>query len=424
MTGTFVATTPRDRMHPLAFQGILVTDCYAQLHELLRTRLGTGHTLLFAEPVADTGRDVIDWYSPVQGEVRPLAELPAERRQASLEEFRIKGEEIRKAAELLQQSDDSRRSMAGHMLALALNYPDESMLYVVGEQPVLVGWGFGPATAGAQPEHISRVRCSVSAAPASAASPPSQPDSPLAAPVERERRGVALWWWLLPLLLLCVLLPLLLVGWGGLPPLVPGLSFSGPSLCFMKPAADAEGLLEAEKALEAEKNRETSLLGELEKLRAQLAERAALCKAPAKTADPVPAPEEAAIPKLPPNELVIPELAREDDLSFMKGIWRCETGLINTARGTPVVLEYSFDAEGKGTITVDGDKGLCKASVTSSLKGEKLVIVTEDEIPCPTGAAYSGQQVECSGRDADAMCRGVNLSKGASPWNARFYRKR
>lgn len=414
MTGTFVASTPRDRMHPLAFQGILATDCFAQISELLRTRLGTGHMLLFAEPVADPGRNVIDWYSPVQGEVRPLAELPADRQQACLEEFRIKGEEIRKTAETLCQADDARRAMAGHMLALALDYPDASMLYVVGEQPVLVGWGFGPASAGAQPENITRVRCEATgqgraAAMGTAASSP-EPSSPAS---EEPRRGVAFWWWLLPLVLLAALLALLLVSWGGRPPLVPGLSLTGPDLFARNSSVNPLPRLKEEEA------REATLKAELTTLQGQLAQKAELCTAP-----PAALPPSEPEPVLPPNELVVPEQAGKDDMSFMEGVWRCETGLVNTSTGAPVVVEYAFDSKGKGSISIEGDKGLCKAAATSTIREGVLVIETEDEIACSKGSAYSGQQVECSGKGVDALCRGVNLSKGAVPWNASFYRKR
>lgn len=425
MTGTFITSTSRGVMHPLAFQGILATDCFAQLTELVRTRLGTGHMLLFAEPVSEPGQETIDWYSPVQGEVRLLSTLSPEKQQACLLELSTKGEEIKAVADTLKKSGDSQRAMGGHLLELALQYPDASMLYVVGEQPVLVGWGFGPSTAGAQPQHISRVKASdVPSAPASPAPSGEMPPpaeavaaTPSAALPPVSRSAVC-WWWLLPLLLLALLLGLLCVSWGGFAPLcpVPGVNVQGPALPFMK--SDPVNT----PALEEAKAKETALLADLAALSPRLLERAALCQpSPAPTAS---VPPVVPVAPLKPNELVIPPQGNPQDLSFMEGVWRCDTGLVNTSTGARVAVEYSFGADGKGRISIDGDKGLCTGAVTASIQnGNKLVIVTDASIPCPKGAAYSGQQVECMGQGADALCKGQNLSAGSSTWDANFYRK-
>ncbi len=421
MTGTFVTSTPRDRIHPLAYQGILVTECHSQITSFISSRLDSRHTLLFAEPVLDTARNSIDWYYTAQGQAQPVSSLAPEQRQAVMDEIALMGENLAALATSLQQADDTHKSMIGHILALALNYPgnDENLLYVVGDQPVLVGWGFGPALAGAKPENISMLR-------AVAQSPPviePQAAVPLAAtPVEStevtgRRFGFGWLWWLLPLLLLLLLLALLMTSFGGRSPLVsiPGFSFGWPSLCFMPP--DVKGLqLDLDKALALE----NELTLELDGLHNDLLNKAALCMPepqPVETEQPlVTEPEE---PQQ--NELILPE--ENTDLSFLEGVWRCETGLVSLTTGAPVVVEYVFDATGQGSISIDGEKGLCRASVTSTIvDGKVLRIVSDEEIPCPQGAAYLGQQIECSSVGGEAQCFGQNLSQGSPSWDATFQR--
>ena len=409
MTGTYIVTTPRGEMHPLAFQGILVSECYSQIVDLVRARLGDSHVLLFAEPVFDADRESVDWYSPVQGQPRRLRELPEAEQAPLLAEFGRMGEEIRTAAVTLQKSGDPQRTTGGHILELALRYPDENCLYVVGGQPVMIGWGFGPATVGAQPQDISR-RTAAPAAP-EGPSRPVEPGGPRAAvPPQSPRQGAGWLLWLLPLVLLAVLLALLFVSWGGRPPLLPGLNMQGPALPFFPaPSASPDALLKEEQAKEGKLSRD------VDGIRAELAKRAALC---VKT----PSPAAARSPETP---LEIPEdAAKSGDVSFMEGVWRCDTGLKNTTTGTPVVVEYTFDDTGKGHISIFGDKGECRGTVQALLNTEgNLVLETQNEIVCPHGGSYSGQRVICTGRGGQAECKGRNLSRSGQTWDARFYRK-
>lgn len=157
MNGTLIASTARGDMHPLAYQGILATDCHHQIASILRSRLGDAHVLLFAEPVFDPGRDIVDWYTPVQGTPVRLTELPGPR-QAQVRATILKmAGEILALARQLKDTGDNSRVLSGNIIELALRYPGEDCIYLVGEQPVLLCWGFGPATAGAKPQDLSRL---------------------------------------------------------------------------------------------------------------------------------------------------------------------------------------------------------------------------------------------------------------------------
>ena len=52
---TRITTTPRSGIRPLAFQGILATDCDVQVAELVRQRLGDAHARLMLEGRIDIG---------------------------------------------------------------------------------------------------------------------------------------------------------------------------------------------------------------------------------------------------------------------------------------------------------------------------------------------------------------------------------
>lgn len=408
--GTFITTSSRGNMHPLAFQGLLAVECHSQLMELVRPRLGDSYVLLFASPEIDAERETVDWYSPVQGQVSLLSDAPPERQDVVRAELKKMGLELRKLAETLKDSGESQRVIGGNLLELALCYPDESCIRMVGDQPVIICWGFGPSSSGAQPQELSRLAVD----PVRVVPPQSKTPSPVAPipaeippqPVtaEREERSSGLFW-LLPLLLLLLLLAVLFVSWCGRPPLVrlPGVDLRAPTFfCPEDPAAAA---------LRVELDLRSSLTAEQDSLRAQVEQ----CTAKSKTVE-VPARN---------NELTVPEQAAvTGDLRFMRGVWSCDTGLSSSRTGLPVIVEYTFDVAGKGTISIKGDKGLCSASVDALVTPEGvLVIESAGEISCPKGTPYSGQRVECSGKGAETACIGRNLSSGAQAWKAVFQRK-
>lgn len=398
MTGTFIATTPRGEMRPLACQGIPVSGRFTQLAELVRSLLGEEQALLFAEPVFDEDRESVDWYSPVQGRPCPIGDLPEAGQRAARAAFARLGGDIRAAAMALQNTGDSRKLLRGRLLELALSYPDATCLYVVNGQPVLIGWGFGPSSAGTQPQDISRL-----AGPAVL----SQTDEGVGA--VRRGAGQPLWGrliWLLPLLLLLGLAALLFVSWGGKPPLLPGFHLQGPELPFS--AASSDDVLKVARARGAE------LEQAVEVLRRDLERRADLCVRVPETASP----EQS-------GGLHIPKAAvAAGDLGFMQGVWRCDTGLKNTATGVPVAVEYTFDAAGNGSVSITGDKGECRGEAVALLDAEgRLVIETREQIGCAKGAPYAGQRVLCTQESGRAECRGRNLSDTGQTWDARFYRK-
>ncbi len=386
MKGTLIASTPRSSIQPLAVQGIPVPTCHAQIVDIVRSRLGEAHVLLFAEPVFDDTRAVTDWYTPVQGTPVPLSSLDPERQSQVRSRFAAMAEEIRSLVKPLAASGDRRRALAGEILELALRYPDANALYLVGEQPVVICWGCGPAQAGVEAQDLTRLG-PVAPQAAPQAAPQVAPPPPPPAPGFAWGRILP---WLLALLL-ALLLAGMIYGWksGRLGTLFGAWGWTGPALSL-----DAD--------VDVAGKRKADLQGEIEQLRPQLVDRRAQCV---------------------PEPLALPESPKEDDLAFLEGSWVCDTGLMDS-NNVPVVVLYSFDKHGQGAIAIQSSvHGVCTGQAKASLgSGGAMHILTDTEIVCPGGASYRGQAITCTGSGAQTRCEGRN-TPGNTSWEANFQRR-
>lgn len=347
-------------MEALAYQGILVTNCHTQIQGALERSLSHEHALLFAEPVYDDASDTIDWYTEASGKVQPLADLPIETQDQVRARIKDMAAEISAQAEELRNSLDGQRSSRGNILALALQFPGTENIFLVGQQPVIICWGFANGTYGAQPQDLVRLGAASAAKPVATSSDTPAPDSapvassPAAAqqtspaptpqastaaipapPLTQKAEPEVLivkheWAWLslairtLLLLLLLYLLAALLFGRAGCvmnglldnTPL-PGFSqnssgctpsHTAPAVVPPAPQQPAAPVMPVPPPrayvpdnsqallLEEEYKRETRLRAELEALKLKLQQRAALCVPP-----PAPEPEEVVPPVEPPS---------------------------------------------------------------------------------------------------------------------------
>lgn len=414
MSGNFIINTPRHQMHALAFQGIMVTDCHHQLRDMLRRRLGDGYVLLFAEPSFNTGDQSVDWYTPVQGVARQLTELPAEEQNALRDRLLHMAQEMRAFAEDLKRSSEQTRVTRGNILELALRYPDDSCLFAVGGQPVITCWGFGPGTFGAEPQDLCRISRLAPAIAPQAVTPPVAPAAPDSSvqEVPSPRQTGSYWeilWWSLPLLLLLLLLYLLFTSFGGKPAIGGTALFQAPLPPFCQPVEDPD-----QKGFSSLKSKIQALENEIAFLHARLDEHLALCR-PQATEPAIPAP---AVQEEKP--LIIP--SDPENMSFLEGYWRCETGLVNQRTKEPVVVEFEFRADGKGTGRIFERNNQCTGNAKGEItdKGELRIIL--DEQHCADSSSYIEQQIVCRNEGGIANCLGRNAD--GSAWDARFSRKR
>ncbi len=408
MSINFIVTTPKTDIQSLAHQGIQVSDSFHQIREMVRLRLGDAYALLFAEPSLRADGSAIDWYTPVQGQVRRLLDLPEEEQKTARAALIRMALDIHRIAEEIKGASVSAQVTRGNILSLALQYPDESHIYVVGGQPVFTCWGFGPGTAGALPQNLARLAPNATASKSAPtqSEAPVQPGFPPAAP---SRGGISRLW-LLPLLLLVLLFFLLTTSFGGLPPLIPGLDFKGPALPFVKsPAknatADQQKLNDEEAALRAE----------IDTLEAKVKTLAENCK-------PQPAPSAGgAVPETAREALVIPE--KSSTMEFLRGRWLCDRGLISKADRQPISIIYEFDDQGKGTTTVrQNGRDDCVGSATAFLNNSGVLTIESEKQVCSGGRSYSAEIIECQSGADRAMCLGKSGS--GSTWGERvpFYR--
>ena len=426
MAGSLITTTRRGNMRPLAVQGIFATDCYHQLHSLLEQSLSAAHARLLAEPVHDPARENVDWYSSSEGTPTPLSALSPEQADAVRVRIGKMAAEIHAAAEDISRDTDSRRALSGQLLSLCLQHPHEDDLWLVGEQPLVCCWGFAPGTMGAQPEDLTRLGPARPVPKASAA-----PAAPV--PVVAGAGCLA---WLLPLLLLLALLWLILCRFGLMP--LPGLC---PPALFGEDAG----------RLKAEREKGAHHLREIDTLRAELLRHAQQCVPPPpplskkEPAPPPPVEPDVTPPADPPPlvepflgesapppgvkkdaPLVIPDDARQkNDLSFLDGCWRCETGLVNARTHKPVIVEYCFDKNGNGKrIVKEQDGSVCSGPAQATFGRNGTLHIDTPAASCPDGRSYIPQIVECTGNDRAADCTGRTKGKsGGDTWNAKFYRK-
>ena len=141
---TKIATRSSSGLRPQGTGGQTVQQAYQAIVHYLRRGLSESHALLLAEPNQSDRGGMIDWYSEgldAAGAV-PIDAVPPERRGAIYARLAALMNDIRARAEELKNSSRQSERLLGQMLLLALEIPNEECLFVVGDQPVLIFWGY------------------------------------------------------------------------------------------------------------------------------------------------------------------------------------------------------------------------------------------------------------------------------------------
>lgn len=196
---SLIATTEAASLRPLAVGGQTVIGSVWQITAHLRRARGPDHAALFAEPTADAGRGIVDWYGPGEGEALPLPSLPADARAEAEAKLAALFADIGAEAAALKASPRESDRLLGELLSLAVRVPDPSFIRVRGGNPVLVGWGHEAGGRSVGPELLDK----------SADLPP--PKQPILFPQRAAAPAPRAWPWLLLAALLALLLLLLLL---------------------------------------------------------------------------------------------------------------------------------------------------------------------------------------------------------------------
>src|SRR6266849_4059223 len=356
----------------------------------------------------------------VRGEPRHSSAPQLRRVERSLAAIRRLGDQLAGAG----PREDM--GLVGLSLQLAARAPAESFIFVVGERPVIVCWGYEKEAATAL-------------LPVTPPPPPVNPNARravLGAPPPRlpaTRPPSTIIPWGRTLLAALPLLLLLLAGaWllRGCLPAEPDMALATregpPAAAAPEPAPDPKPALKA--AFSTEESRSRVLKVELSLIEAELKKRIADCKPPeapkpppqvalAPQPQPPPAPKPAPAPTPPPQQsrptddrLRLPS-APTNNYSFLSGCWRTDPFRHETIQMQPGISSYCFDANGNGQLEWRRGRTACRTRAQARFEGAVLRL-RDGDTTCNDGSHWYADQLVCRrGADDVAQCSGS--SRGA-----------
>ncbi len=152
-----IANTPRASLRPLGAQGQTVAQAQQQIAAVIAASLTPRHALLFAEPVSDPARDQIAWYTTADGKAQRLTEAAPEAQLQAREAIAALADDIRNLASGYTAAQNPQQRQLGQLIDLAQSFPGEECVFLVGEQPVIVAWGYAStAASAAEPTTLTR----------------------------------------------------------------------------------------------------------------------------------------------------------------------------------------------------------------------------------------------------------------------------
>ena len=428
---TLIVTT-RSGMRPLGVRGQPLHNSAIQLGRIVRRRLGGGIADLLAEPQLHADGKGIDWYANWAGEVRSVVDLdPRERGEVLSRVDRGLIEIGRLGQSLAAAGSGEDTGLIGRSLQLAARRPAESFVFLVGDRPVVVCWGYEKeAASGLLPANLPRpalARRSVLDTPK---------PMPVAPPVVARDTSVP---WLRTLLLAVPLLALLLEGiWllRDMLPITPALAIATrESPDALPPAstglADRTPILKA--SLSEEQARAKALQIELATIEGELKKRIGDCKPP--TPPPAPRqPPQAAVAPPPPKAAPQPRAPSDNrlrlptgptrDFSFLEGCWRSDPFRHELTQFQPGVSSYCFDPNGYGQLEWRRGHVACRTAAQAQFDGATLTLHDRDTT-CNDGSHWFADRLVCRrGADNVAQCGGYSRGGAFGPttWTVNLHK--
>ena len=147
---TTLIVTTRSGVRPLGVRGEPLHNSAPQLRRVVRRRLGDGPADLLAEPQLHEDGKAIDWYADWPGTVQPLSALDPARREEILTGVERSLADIRRLGEQFAAAGPREdMGLVGLSLQLAARAPADSFVFLVGDRPVIVCWGYEKEAANA-----------------------------------------------------------------------------------------------------------------------------------------------------------------------------------------------------------------------------------------------------------------------------------
>jgi len=433
---TLIATT-RSGVRPLGVRGEPLHNSAAQIRRVVRRRLGDAAADLLAEPQIHEDGSAIDWYAGWTGEVHQVANLDPAQRSAILSQVDASLADIGNLGQTLKGAGDGDDlGVVGRSLQLAAKRPAESFVFLVGDKPAVVCWGYEKEAANALlPTTLPR-------APVAAAAPLVAHQPVLSAtrlPMVAAPVGAGTIPWARTLLAALPLLLLLLGGAWLLRDWLPGAPSTemalheGPLRTAAPAAIDPLPVLKA--SLASEQARNKALAIEIGDIEGELKKRVADCKPPE---PPKPPPQTAMVqPKPAPPPPVQPRPAPRDpnddrlrmpsqptnDYSFMSGCWRTDPFRHESVQRQPGVSSYCFNSSGMGQLEWRRGRTACRTLAHAQFNGPTLALRDADTT-CNDGSHWYADQLTCQrGADNVANCSGSSRGAfGPTSWTVNLHK--
>ncbi|MET0613610.1 MAG: SrfA family protein [Pseudomonas caspiana] len=453
MNGALLRTGKSDDFIAVGETGQPVYKAALQLIAAL-TRKSPALALFLAVPKSNEQGSVIDWYSPVQGDVVPWSSATeAEIDEARSQLIHFKNTIADMSLGLVQAGNKGGQSdqvIFGKLLGLVPHAPSENYLYLVQTtrtnaqgntehytQPVLSFWGFVQHEGDRHRDPLYFLTpAPVIAEPAPQAAPTlaAAPDAPLPL-ATHVRPWWRRFWWLWPLLLLLLALLLFSLLRGCVPTVtmptgnlsLPGTSTSTSTSIDTSNVSNQPGNVVPDAAtLPASANLangqpastpatepgmatppepKTEPAPAPEAGEQQPAEPPA--PEPASPSPPAAEPTQSSTPVAPGTPLSIPPDITEGPADFLNGNYRAGAGIMDAKTSKPLRLEYAFE-KGQGNVTIRRPDGVsCTGAVNAAMNAGNLGIHSQDQANCTDGGRYDMPQVSCKpGAQSIADCQG------------------
>lgn len=447
---TLVVTT-RSGVRPLGVRGEPLHNAAPQLRRVVRRRLGDAAADLLADPQLHEDGTAIDWHAAWPGAVQPVADLDPARRAEVLAEVERLLAEIRRLGDALASTGPREDTgLVGLSLKLAARAPSPSFIFLVGDRPVIVAWGYEKEEAAALlPLTTAQVPGRRSVLDPQQSPTPQEPSPSL--PALRPATTTIPWARslaaALPLLLLVLAGAWLLRGCLPADPALTLVTREGPPAPPAPPAPhDSLPLLKA--SLSTETAQGKILQVELSLVEAELKRRIADCKPPEPPKEapkppqvavappppaPTPAPPKAAAPAPPPSPPVQPRRPGDDrlrlpaptnNMSFLAGCWRTDPFRHERNQPQAGVSSYCFDANGNGQLEWRRGRTACRTRAQGRFEGAVLRLRDADTT-CNDGSRWYADQLTCQrGADDVAQCSGSSRGGAFGPtaWTVNLHK--
>jgi hypothetical protein len=455
--GTLIVTT-KSGVRPLGVRGQPLHNAAAQLRRVVRRRLGDASADLLADPQLHEDGKAIDWYADAAGEVRRVVDLPPAERSAALAAVDRGLSGIAELGGTLAKvrGGEEDSGVVGRSLQLSARRPPDSFVFLVGDKPIVVCWGYEKdTTAGLLPPTLPatpKAAAHVSVLQAPTAVPVARYVGPYAAPLPWVRTTL-------------LALPLLLLLLGGawllreMLPQDPALALAtreGPDAPPPLPPVAPERLPLLKASLSQQAARAKALQIEMSAIEKELEKRIANCKPPevaqAPPKEPPPPPKEPPkdAPKPPQVASVAPPAPRPpqpqpqphpptypgddrlrlppgptNDYSFMSGCWSTDPFRHETVQIQPGISRYCFNSNGYGQLEWRRGRTACRTSAQAQFNGNTLMLRDADTT-CNDGSHWFADRLICQRGAGDvALCSGNSRgSYGPVSWSVNLHKLR